>query len=42
MGAASLLKWWISPEFKVDSKFEPETYNKYFEDSNLLSNAEIG
>jgi hypothetical protein len=32
----------MSPAFKVGSKFEPEEYIKYFEDSNLTPNAEIG
>jgi hypothetical protein len=32
----------ISSEFKAGSKFEPEEYIEYFEDSDLLPNAEIG
>jgi hypothetical protein len=30
------------PEFKAAGGFEPETYMKYFEDSNPTPNAEIG
>jgi hypothetical protein len=30
------------PEFKAGGGFEPETYMKYFEDSDLPTNAEIG
>jgi hypothetical protein len=32
----------ISPEFKAGGEFEPEEYMEYFEDSNPLTNAEIG
>jgi hypothetical protein len=38
----SVRQWWILPEFKAGSKFEPEEYIEYFEDSDLLPNAEIG
>jgi hypothetical protein len=34
-------KWCISLEFKAGSKFKPEEYCRYFEDLNLLPNAEI-
>ena len=30
------------PEFKAGGGFEPETYMEYFEDSDPLSNTEIG
>jgi hypothetical protein len=38
----SIRKWWIALEFKADGDFEPEEYMEYFEDSNLVPNAEIG
>ena len=35
-------KWQLAPEFKAGDGFEPETYMKYFEDSDPPLNAEIG
>jgi hypothetical protein len=38
----SIQKWWIVADFKAAGGFEPETYMKYFENSNPPPNAEIG